>query len=180
MVNIVDAKVSYLVNRGWSNPFLDAAMPIISELGTGETLFLVTVLIFILRRRKDKGRLSLLLFAGLAVTYYVVYFIKAAVARPRPYMSMPYIVPFVAEKGFSFPSHHAAQAFAAATIASGFFRRWRVALFAAAGLVAFSRVYLGVHFLSDVAAGAAVGIAVGYAILAIGRQSLFTASGQPG
>ena len=58
---------------------------------------------------------------------------------------------------FSFPSGHAAKAFLAATILSGFFVRRKKLFFTLAALVAFSRIYLGVHYPSDVLAGFALG-----------------------
>ena len=62
--------------------------------------------------------------------------------------------------GYAFPSVHATNAFAIATLLSLFFRYTglRIALFSIATLVAFSRVYIGVHYPTDVTAGALLGI----------------------
>ena len=57
----------------------------------------------------------------------------------------------------SLPSGHAATAFAAAAAVGSFHPRLRVPLYALAAVVALSRVYLGVHFWFDIAAGAALG-----------------------
>jgi undecaprenyl-diphosphatase len=171
LLNGLDIKAFQFINKAWANPAFDLVMPFISELGTGEALFLISALCYILRRKKDKGALAILLFAALTVTYYAVSSIKWAVGRPRPFTFMPDANLFAVEKGFSFPSNHAASAFMAATILSGFFGAWRVGLFFVAALVGYSRVYLGVHFLSDVLAGAIVGIVIGHAVLHAGKAA---------
>ncbi len=69
----------------------------------------------------------------------------------------------------SFPSSHAANSFAAAVVLFHAGRRLGLAGLAIAALIAFSRVYVGVHYPSDVLAGAALGAAFGYAALAVLR-----------
>ena len=61
----------------------------------------------------------------------------------------------------SFPSGHTSLAFSSATILGYRYPRWRVPLYIGAGLVGFSRIYLGRHYLSDVVVGAALGTAMG-------------------
>lgn len=171
LLSVIDEKVFHLINGAWANPAFNVLMPLFTELGSGESLFLISALLILLRRKKDKGALAMLLFAGLSLTYYVSFFLKTAVGRPRPFIVIPDANLFIIEKSFSFPSNHAAQAFMTATVLSGYFASWRVGLFVAAALVCYSRVYLGVHFLSDVAAGALIGILIGRALLGIGRAS---------
>ena len=170
----LDTKIFQLINKAWANPVFDIAMPFMSELGTGEALFLISVLCYVLRRKKDKGALAILLFAGLTVAYYSIFSMKLVIGRPRPFILMPDANIFSIEKSFSFPSGHAANAFMAATILSEFFGSWRVGLFFIAALVAYSRVYTGVHFLSDVLAGAIIGILIGRAVLHVGKSAGLT------
>ena len=72
----------------------------------------------------------------------------------------------------SFPSGHATQAFAiASTIATSYPRPWiEVASYGVATLVGFARVHHQAHFASDVAAGAAIGTAVGHTVVLINRR----------
>ena len=63
---------------------------------------------------------------------------------------------------FSFPSNHAANSFAAATLLSLCFRNTTLLVFAFALIVCYSRVYLRVHYPSDVLGGATLGICMGY------------------
>lgn len=68
----------------------------------------------------------------------------------------------------SFPSGHATVAFACATVIALAVPRLRRRLFALAALIAFSRVYVGVHYPLDVLAGAALGVAIGLGVSAAG------------
>jgi undecaprenyl-diphosphatase len=91
----------------------------------------------------------------------VVLGLKFAFQRPRPAMTVPQADPLLAASGYSFPSGHAATAFAGAVILTYLWRRAAPLFFALAAAIAFSRVYVGVHYPGDVLAGAVVGAAVG-------------------
>lgn len=95
--------------------------------------------------------------------------IKAAVERPRPYLSIPDPEPLIlGVVGDSFPSGHAATSFAgAATLVRFLPRSWAV-LFVLATAIAFSRVYVGVHYPTDVVGGAILGLAVATALPRLG------------
>lgn len=113
------------------------------------------------------------LAAVLAATSYLVATLlanalKAATNRPRPSVADPTIHPLIAVPGSSsLPSGHAADAFAAALAVGLVHPRLRWPLLLLAGLIALSRVWLGVHYLTDVIAGAALGCAVAYAAFRI-------------
>ena len=70
-----------------------------------------------------------------------------------------------AVKGNSFPSSHAANMFAMATVFFLFHRRWGGVALGLASLVAFSRMYVGVHWPSDVFAGSLIGVACGWLVV---------------
>jgi membrane-associated phospholipid phosphatase len=95
-----------------------------------------------------------------AGAYAVNYLVKVAVRRPRPELpGLPPLTPTVSR--LSFPSAHATTSFAACRAFRGLAPA--AFLYAAAGLFALSRPYLGVHYPSDVAAGALLGTALGEA-----------------
>jgi membrane-associated phospholipid phosphatase len=84
--------------------------------------------------------------------------IKLAIGRRRPVIEdLPHLM--ATPTGLSFPSSHSTSSFAAAQAFGRLLPR--TPLLAAAGAMAFSRLYLGVHYPSDVAAGAALGTVVG-------------------
>jgi undecaprenyl-diphosphatase len=92
--------------------------------------------------------------------------VKPLAQRPRPYEAIPSLT-VVGEKPASegFPSGHAATCAAAAYVLASSWPQARVGLWLFAAVVALSRVYLGVHYLTDVLAGVLVGCAVGWFVL---------------
>jgi undecaprenyl-diphosphatase len=96
--------------------------------------------------------------------------IKAATARARPFETISQADPLIgATVGQSMPSGHAATSFAGAVVLTYLLRSGAPYVFLLATAIAFSRVYVGVHYLSDVVAGAALGAAVALAVLALVR-----------
>jgi undecaprenyl-diphosphatase len=91
--------------------------------------------------------------------------LKVWFERDRPPLDNPDPAPLVAlPASYSFPSGHAVVAFACATVMSFAVPRLRWPLYALAALVAFSRVYVGVHFPGDVVAGAVIGVLLGLGV----------------
>ena len=107
--------------------------------------------------------------------------LKEITLRPRPFASLPAVRTLVAEPGsYAFPSGHAASAFSVGTGVALAARRslgrvpasaWGMLVLAAA--ISYSRVYVGVHYPTDVVAGAGLGFACGWigARCAVGAQS---------
>lgn len=91
--------------------------------------------------------------------------LKLWIERDRPPVSRPVPEPLLeAPSTFSFPSGHATVAFASATILAFAVPRLRWPLYALAALIAFSRVYVGVHYPGDVLAGAVLGVGIAIAL----------------
>jgi len=158
-----DVALFRFINQRLANPFLDWCMPFFS----GNRLFVPLVLcvsILLIARGGSRGRLFVpLLFVilGLGDTF-VINNLKHSLARPRPYLSVAGTHELVGrgESG-SMPSSHTSTWFAATFLSYLFYRKsWRFML-PLASLVAFSRVYVGAHYPSDVLAGAFLG--AGYA-----------------
>jgi undecaprenyl-diphosphatase len=91
--------------------------------------------------------------------------LKQWAGRDRPPLANPDPEPLVdLPATYSFPSGHATVSFACATVLALAVPRLRVPLYALATLIAFSRVYVGVHYPLDVLAGAVLGVAVARAL----------------
>jgi membrane-associated phospholipid phosphatase len=177
----MDTALFHFINSTLANPFFDWLMPIASGRGVPWLIAVIIaiplVLLFGSRRLKVCVLLMVIIISlGNAL---VIDTVKKAVARPRPFVTLPDarqfgktgagFVPPMADGTLpatashnSMPSAHAANCFALATVAFLFYRRSGRFLFPLAALVAFSRVYNGVHYPSDVLAGAILG--AGYAI----------------
>ena len=161
MLKFFDIPVLNFINHTLSNHFCNYVMPIITRLGQGE-LYFVIGLLFLFSKKREYKLLGLTLLAALTISYDIVAILKIAVARPRPFMALANIILLgPVEKGYSFPSNHAASAFMMAFLLSSRFKRYAL-FYAFAALVAFSRVYMGVHYPTDVLGGAVIGITIGW------------------
>lgn len=99
--------------------------------------------------------------AALSTTYLVQRLLKPVFRRRRPFVDREVLVVGVKPLDASFPSGHSAASFAAATALSTFYPNAAPLVYLLAAGVGFSRVYLGHHFPSDVAVGAATGAGIG-------------------
>lgn len=96
--------------------------------------------------------------------------LKVAIERERPPLANPDPDPLVRLPAtYSFPSGHATVSFACATVVALAVPRLTWPLFVLAALIAWSRVYVGVHYPGDVLAGAVLGVAVGALVRLAGR-----------
>jgi undecaprenyl-diphosphatase len=136
-----------------------------------------------LRCRRLVPLVALAATASFAIASALNALIKGLVDRNRPPESIGLDALVGVPGSPSFPSGHAMSAFAVATTLAALAPRTRLPVLALAALIAFSRVYLGVHFWLDVLAGAALGAAVGLAVAwavrrpAASRQESATAAG---
>jgi undecaprenyl-diphosphatase len=121
-------------------------------------VFLGATAAWLLVKRRPLAAAALL--AGTGVTAGIGWLIKITVNRPRPYSTLADFVSLTKADDASFPSNHTSTALAAALLLSWWFPALRAAWLAFAGVVAVSRLYVGVHFLSDVCAGAALALLV--------------------
>ncbi|MEW6713472.1 MAG: glycosyltransferase family 39 protein [Nitrospirota bacterium] len=161
----MDTSLFFLINQGLQNSFFDLIMPFITS--RSYIIFFLVVTPFFLKERK-KGLIALLLsFIALGIGDASANFLKHLFEIPRPCHTLEEVRLLGGCGGsFSMPSNHAVNAFASAAAFSYFFRRASLPMFVIAILVAFSRVYIGVHYPSDVFAGAIWGfLAAGIVIL---------------
>jgi membrane-associated phospholipid phosphatase len=138
-------------------PALEGAVVRFSRLGEHSRLWMSVALAGAASDRKNRS-LYLRLLATLMATEVVNALVKLAIDRPRP--MLPGLSPLMSTRsGRSFPSAHASTSFAATGLLTQVLPSPPVYL--AAGAMALSRPYLGVHYPSDVIAGVALGIVLG-------------------
>ena len=120
-----------------------------------------------------RTQLLVLVAAAVLTADVVGLALKHAIGRPRPFTVDADPAPIVGTPiGLSFPSGHAATSFAGATLLALAVRRAAVPLFLLAAGVAWSRVYVGVHYPLDILAGALLGAAVALAADRLARGPL--------
>lgn len=149
--------------QGIRTPVGDTAMCLITKLGdAGMVWIILTVILLLIPKTRRTG---IVMMAALCIDLVLCNgILKNLFARVRPCDVNTQIQLLIARPDdFSFPSGHTAASFAAvaALYFSGERRLWRPAL-ALACLIAFSRLYLYVHYPTDILGGIFVGIAAGY------------------
>lgn len=161
----MDAALFSTLN-GWHAPWLDAVMRGASWLGYFPGVWWVGAALALTARpiRAAAWRMMLAVALTYALTSGVI---KPLVARQRPYtvVTGARTVEASPADGYSFPSGHAATAVAGAIAASRVLPGASWAFWLLATLMAYSRIYVGVHYPGDVAAGALVGAAVSFFVL---------------
>ncbi len=160
LIQGIDSAGFNFINHTAANPLFDFFFPLITE----KTHWIIPLVLFYLYLfRVDWKRASLALAVtviGVAVTDVIAaQILKPLFGRVRPSHELTETVRLLVGKGgkLSFPSNHAANSMALACITSHFFPRMRGGLLLIALLVAFSRIYVGVHYPGDVLVGAIYG-----------------------
>jgi undecaprenyl-diphosphatase len=160
----VDSRLFGAVART-GTPWLDRVLRDLSVAANNSVLWIAIATVLNLRGGLRGRRAALRGVGSIALTSALVNNgVKRLVARPRPSLRhVPAIRRLSAQPATtSFPSGHAASAFAFAVGASSELPAARIPLLALASTVAYSRVYVGVHYPLDVVVGAAAGAGLAY------------------
>ena len=149
-------------NQWWSSPFLDYTIPWLTYLGSHFAVVLFILLSLIITKQRKIFRRLLLLYG---IQSAIVYSLKFLIRRERPFHFLQEMALKLSRGPGeildpSFPSAHAAFSFMMATLLSHWFPRYRVIFFIAAGFIGWTRIYLGLHFPTDVMAGALLGYGI--------------------
>lgn len=167
----LDKKLFVFFQENMRSGFMDFFMTSITEFNNWKipiALFLLSLVIW----GGKKGRIV----AGLALIVFLLAdqmssnVIKPLFSRARPYMYFTDILPLVnSSPRYSFPSTHATNIFATMFLLSFYYRKFILLNLFIAVAVSFSRVYVGVHYPSDIVAGAILGIACAVVVICAER-----------
>jgi len=167
-IKILDHKILLWIHKNLSNSILDVFMPFITN--EDNWIIPITILVIVLcifAEKKGKIAIIILLITLGLTDSICAQFIKPFIERIRPsHLDLEGLNLLVKKGGkWSMPSNHAANMFAFATTLSFFYKRYKTFLFILASLIAFSRVYVGVHFPGDIFFGALIGYIISWSLL---------------
>ncbi|MCK4236875.1 MAG: phosphatase PAP2 family protein [Candidatus Krumholzibacteria bacterium] len=169
----LDVKTFRYLNGSLANPVFDAIMPIVTDFRKWRVALIIVWSLLVLFGG-SKGRWTALMLIPLVAASDQIssHLIKPLVGRMRPceilgsvhlwygpegWIVTPEFVIGGYKTSFSFPSSHAANITASMLFLGFAFRRWLIPVMFIAAVVSFSRIYIGVHWPSDVAAGILIG-----------------------
>lgn len=139
-------------------PWLTPIMILVSTVGNAGLIWILTGLVLLIWKKTRRCGITMLI--AMAFSFLIGNVIlKNVVARARPFVQDETVKLFISPPGeFSFPSGHTLSSFTAATVIFLHFKRAGIFAFLFAGLIAFSRMYLFVHFPTDILGGIILGI----------------------
>ena len=163
----IDKAVFLFLNKSLANPVFDFIMPVITEPDYWRIPILLFLLfLLILGGRKGRITVLLLIFAVTFSDQISSFVIKPFVHRLRPCFALETARLLIDQPNSpSFPSSHAANMTSTAMILFVQYRKKSTVYLILAGLVIYSRIYVGVHYPSDVIGGIFVGLVCGFAVL---------------
>lgn len=163
-MNEAELKILDFIHKHFTCKFLDIFMPFITKFGDGGVFWIIVAVLFIIFKKTRKTGFSMgaALLIGLIIGNLIL---KNAFARIRPYdlntvIQSELLVSVLSD--FSFPSGHTLASFEAATVLLIRDKRFGIPAMVLAVLIALSRLYLYVHYPTDVLAGAVLGIGIAF------------------
>lgn len=166
VVNL-NERVTLILNNVPHTVFLDAFFMLMSFRGPFVFLWGLVVLYIVMHYRKEVMCMLKPLLLSTVGAYLIADILKSVFIKPRPYLSHikdQFIIVGSSPSSYTMPSGHAAFAFAGATILASYFPRFRYVFVISAVLIAYSRIYLGYHYVSDVIVGAIIGVLTGWTV----------------
>jgi undecaprenyl-diphosphatase len=166
----MDIAILNYVQNHCHNKFTDFFFVLLSRLGNGGAIWFAFM--FFMASRPRTKRYAFLLFFSVALAYLVSQILKPIIGRPRPFVVYPGQRLLIhIPSGYSCPSGHSSSSFAAATVICMVnYPVVGVAAFLLAFGIAFSRIFLFVHYPSDTAVGAILGVLSAFLIFALYRM----------
>ncbi|MDD7305169.1 MAG: phosphatase PAP2 family protein [Peptoniphilaceae bacterium] len=171
----IDISILNFIRENLTNHFLDMIMTTITKLGDGGNIWIILTIFFLVKKEyRSLGKILLIAIITNAIVVNLI--LKPLVGRIRPFDLVSGIRIIINKpRDFSFPSGHTSISFAFLTVILFFVRSKKFKIFSAilAILMAFSRLYLYVHYPSDVIAGAIIGYLCGLFAKKVYEKNLF-------
>jgi undecaprenyl-diphosphatase len=159
-----DRKLFYMINGSIKCRLLDGLMPYITKLGGAVVTILLPITLIIIGKNKVRF-IGIESLASLSTSHLIVQILKRTITRIRPYDILKHINTFnIYLKDYSFPSGHTTASFSIAVSIGLNVSYLTIPLLFIAGIVGVSRVYLGVHYPSDVVVGGLLGTITSFII----------------
>jgi 4-amino-4-deoxy-L-arabinose transferase-like glycosyltransferase/membrane-associated phospholipid phosphatase len=168
MFQRIDNALFYFINGSMHSSFIDPVMIFVTK--HPPLLFSLLLLLLLPKCRMRLVLPVILSLLAFGLSDGVGGIVKNIVARERPFQALPHVHKLVDALAYSFPSAHASNTFAFATGMFYFFRAAGIPFLALAAIVSFSRIYVGVHYPSDVFGGMLWGIASFFIVLGVYRK----------
>lgn len=166
----IDEFILFFLQNNIKNPMLDGIMVYLSSLGNNGFLWVMTALLLLLFKRSRKCGICLLCSIYLA-TILGDGILKPLIGRVRPCNAFPQVKLLIpAPHAPSFPSGHTMVGFASAKVIFYYYRQSGYAAYALAALIAFSRMYLFVHYPSDILGGILFGTLTSALVLSVAKN----------
>ena len=161
ILNPFETSILHWIRQTLSCAFLDAVMPYITKFADSGIGWILLALVLLIPRKTR--RMGAAMGVALAIGFVTGnLLLKNLVARTRPFLFDPSIELLIAPPHeFSFPSGHTLASFECAVAVFCYRRKWGVAALLFAVLIAFSRLYFRVHYVTDILGGMVIGPAVG-------------------
>lgn len=161
------------IRNNLKNGFLDTVMPMVTMCGNMGIFWVVIALIISAKAKYRKCSIAMLigLILGVLIGNLIV---KNAVQRDRPSWIIEMENMLIANpQDFSFPSGHTLSSFCSATVLYHYNKKFGIPAFVMATLIAFSRLYLYVHFPTDIVGGAIMGVMVAVLSVNVTEKYIF-------
>lgn len=157
-IQLGDISAFFFFNRSLRNPITDRLMPLLTKFG-GSVWSITITIVLLLIKKAFWHNVGIYLGICLFVSNLIVHLFKKFLPRSRPYLALNNVTTgSKLYKDASFPSGHSTASFCMATVFSKVIPHLSILFFLLAFLVAVSRVYLGMHYPSDVTIGAILGV----------------------
>ena len=159
LIQRFDSSILLYIKNNMHGPIMDKLMITLTHLGNGGMIWIIISVVLVISKKYRK--IGFMAIAALILsTILGEGILKHVVKRIRPSANIPAVNLLIAKPlSYSFPSGHTTSSFAVAGVLAKYFKKYALEFFSLASLISFSRLYLYVHYPTDVLAGIVLGLA---------------------